>query len=301
MELYHLKTFVKVADEGNLTRASEALFASQPAISAHIKALEDELGVVLFSRTPKGMSLTPSGELLYQQAKQTLDSAEQFKQHAQQLRNELVGELKVGVHTDFGFMRIGPLFQQLTQQHAQLKPHFLQSSSVTVVQELRRGSLDGGFMFGPCNAADIAIYPIQQVPMVVVVPAIWKEQVEHATLADLCEMPWIFTSSSCPFYHISEQLFAEQAVKPKSLAFADTEEAVRELLKSQVGVALLRLDDAELAEQQGYAVCWRGVALEISLQFVILKQRQKEPVVQAFVESMYQVWQLPEEALMQTS
>ncbi|MES9912641.1 MAG: LysR family transcriptional regulator, partial [Candidatus Sedimenticola sp. 4PFRAG1] len=54
MELYQLKTFVKVADEGHLTRAAEQLFTSQPAISAHIKALEEELGVVLFQRTPKG-------------------------------------------------------------------------------------------------------------------------------------------------------------------------------------------------------------------------------------------------------
>ena len=44
MELYQLNTFVRIADEGSLTRAAELLFTSQPAISAQIKALEDELG-----------------------------------------------------------------------------------------------------------------------------------------------------------------------------------------------------------------------------------------------------------------
>ncbi|MCP5237554.1 MAG: LysR family transcriptional regulator [Zoogloeaceae bacterium] len=53
MELYHLRTFVTVAEEGHLTRASERLFTSQPAVSAHIKALEEELGVTLFERTPR--------------------------------------------------------------------------------------------------------------------------------------------------------------------------------------------------------------------------------------------------------
>jgi len=62
MELYQLKTFVTVAEEGHLTRAAERLFTSQPAISAHIKSLEEELGVTLFHRTPKGMQLTTEGE-----------------------------------------------------------------------------------------------------------------------------------------------------------------------------------------------------------------------------------------------
>lgn len=58
MEIYQLRTFVTIAKEGSITRASELLFLSQPAVSAHIKAMEDELGLVLFERTPRGMSLT---------------------------------------------------------------------------------------------------------------------------------------------------------------------------------------------------------------------------------------------------
>ena len=53
MELYQIKSFIAVAEEGNLTRASTRLFASQPAVSAHIKSLEEELGLNLFERTEK--------------------------------------------------------------------------------------------------------------------------------------------------------------------------------------------------------------------------------------------------------
>ena len=74
MELYHLRTFVTVAEEGHLTRASERLFTSQPAVSAHIKALEEELGVTLFERTPRGMQLTPAGDRLLATARTTLAS-----------------------------------------------------------------------------------------------------------------------------------------------------------------------------------------------------------------------------------
>lgn len=137
MELYQLKTFVKVADEGNLTRASEALFTSQPAISGQIKALEEGLGIQLFIRSSKGMLLTPAGRKLYQQARVTLDAAEQMKRQAQSLQNELVGELRIGMHTDYDFLRLGELYHSISRQYPALVSHFLQSSSATVIRELR--------------------------------------------------------------------------------------------------------------------------------------------------------------------
>ena len=60
MEIYQLRTFATVAELGQLTRAGEALHVSQPAITAQIKALEDELKVGLFARTSSGMLLTVS-------------------------------------------------------------------------------------------------------------------------------------------------------------------------------------------------------------------------------------------------
>ena len=69
MELHQLRTFVAVAEEGHLTRAAERMFVSQPAVSSHVKALEAELGVALFDRTPKGMRLTREGERLLGRAR----------------------------------------------------------------------------------------------------------------------------------------------------------------------------------------------------------------------------------------
>ena len=62
MEFYHLRSFVAVAQTGNLTQAAKRLYTTPPAISAHIKTLEEELSNPLFIRSSKGMSLTDKGQ-----------------------------------------------------------------------------------------------------------------------------------------------------------------------------------------------------------------------------------------------
>src|SRR5690349_4285723 len=64
MELYQLRSFAAIAETGQLTRAAEKLHVSQPALSAQLKALEEELEFALFERTSSGMTLTPAGKRL---------------------------------------------------------------------------------------------------------------------------------------------------------------------------------------------------------------------------------------------
>ena len=100
MELYQLKTFVMVAAEENLTRASERLYTSQPAVSAHIKALEEELGVALFIRSKKGMQLTKEGQLLLPKALEILDSAGDLLNQARRLQGKPIGNTRIAVSSN---------------------------------------------------------------------------------------------------------------------------------------------------------------------------------------------------------
>ncbi|HSI64189.1 MAG TPA: LysR family transcriptional regulator, partial [Candidatus Saccharimonadia bacterium] len=145
MELYQLRTFLTVAEEGNLTRAAEKLFTSQPAVSAQVKALEDELGMRLFERSPKGMQLTQGGRALSEQAKRVVDAARDFKHSAEGLRGTVSGELVLGLNNRPEILRLMEVLQELTARHADLRYEMVNGSSGVIIQGLEESSISIGF------------------------------------------------------------------------------------------------------------------------------------------------------------
>src|SRR5213593_3965554 len=99
MDLRRLEIFAKVAELGSFSRAAEALFLTQPTISEHIRALEDELGVQLLDRLGRGATPTRAGQLLLGYARRMLALAREAQQALDQFQGRMSGELVIGGST----------------------------------------------------------------------------------------------------------------------------------------------------------------------------------------------------------
>ena len=97
MDLRHLRYFIAVAEEQNIGRAAARLHISQPPLTRQIQQLEEELGVLLFTRTPRGMELTPAGEQLLEEARNIRALVEQATERTQRAGQGKLGRLDVGI------------------------------------------------------------------------------------------------------------------------------------------------------------------------------------------------------------
>ena len=180
MEIYQLRAFATAARLGNLTRTAEALHLTQPAITAQIKALEEELGVALFERRPGGITLTRAGELLLQDAEQILTTAGHLQGRARELQGEVTGQLVLGTLGDPESLRLGTLLGVLSEKLPLLEIKTRQGAAEDVREQVAAGLLRGGFYIGMQLPGEVGGLVLQTIHYRIVAPWRDRERVLHA-------------------------------------------------------------------------------------------------------------------------
>lgn len=292
MELYQIKTFVIVADEGNLTRAADRLHASQSAISLQIKALEEDFSVRLFKRSAKGMALTEEGTVLLEKARSLLAEAKAFKQVAAGLSGEVRGRARVGLHTSTTYLRTVDLIKFIKKKYPGLTLSLNQSSTWAIRKDIAAGNLEAGFFYSINVPEEISTLLLEKPHLKIVGPSAWYGKIENATWEDLAEMPWIWTPPGCSFHHHLTREFSSRGLKVRKAMVADSEDAHSALVRSETGLTLMRADEAEAEEAKGGICICKSEELMVCLFFGYSKDMSKDPVVRALIESVRSVWKI---------
>jgi DNA-binding transcriptional LysR family regulator len=291
VELYQLKTFIAVAEEGNLTKAAERIHASQPAMSAHIKALEEELGLPLFLRTPRGMQLTESGQGLKRKAETILLATDDMVNQAKVYREDLSGSLHVALNTDPEFLRITELISTLAETHPNIKLRLSQSYSASILHDVRDRRIDAGFCFFQNNNSEIEQISLQEIPVRIIAPAAWAAKVEGHSIEQLAALPWIKPDDECPFMKIVDGIFKDSGIAMTNYIEADSEDVIRQLVAAGKGISVIKQHDANTMVSAGTAViCETGPVLSLNINFLTPKNRQNDPLLQALIDAVVSIW-----------
>ena len=158
MEFRQLEYFVAVAHELHFARAAANLHVAQPSISQQIKALEAELGVQLFERTSKTVSLTGPGRELLPLAARLVADAEHMKRVAHTSARRIAGEIRIGFLADeYGHPRADRLLAAVRRHHPRLALEFHQVDFADHHRALETGEVDVAFVVEPAASTLLSI------------------------------------------------------------------------------------------------------------------------------------------------
>jgi DNA-binding transcriptional LysR family regulator len=287
MELHHLHTFVTVAAAGSITGAAAQLHTTPSGVSMNLKALEDELGVRLFVRTARGVTLTEAGERLRVQAQQTLTSAQALTDQARALRGKTLPQARVGLNASSTFLRAAALIASAHEIGLDL--HIVSGNSRQVLDGLRGETLDLGFVFGAVQDAALTAHPLCVAELVIAAPLAWANRLTDWESA--AGLAWIYGDGYCPFQEIVDRLFAERGLAYNKALQSDDETTKSELVTAGVGVTLLERSEAEQAASQGKLALWMiPETPPITCALSLVHRRVLSPELRLLRDAVLRAW-----------
>ena len=249
MELRHLRYFVAVAEEQNVTRAAARLFVSQPPLTRQIRDLEEELGVALFERTGKSIALTDAGRLFLEEARDCLARVDQAVARVRSFAGREAEVLNIGYAPSPTVEILPRIMKRLKEAYPGLKIQLHDHSSPEMLAGLREGSLQAALMVEPTRRAlsGLKFQPLIDYPMVLAVSPDhpWSGR-SWVKVSDAVKEPVVaYAREIFPDYH--ELLARTLGAKVRKLQFAE---------ECDSGLSLIA------AVESGKGVCFTASILE---------------------------------------
>lgn len=162
MDTEVLRYFKVAAQTGNMSRAAAELHISQPTLTVAIKKLEEELQVLLFERSKKGITLTTAGKKVFNQVEELLQSWNTLKREAGNASEEVRGVVRLGVHISVGCYFLPLFMPELLKKNPHLNIQLKHDLSRNVFQHMLNNQIDVGLVMNPENHPDLIIKEVAQ-------------------------------------------------------------------------------------------------------------------------------------------
>ena len=164
MNLQQLEYLVALDQTGQFQLAAEKCFVTQPALSMQVQKLEEELGVRLFERGRRGVTVTPTGRKVLEQARQALRAIQQLREVVSLEKGQMVGELRLGVIPTLAPYLLPLILGELTQTYPDLRVRVEELQTEYIVERLRDHRLDIGLLVTPLDDSLLREVPVLDEP-----------------------------------------------------------------------------------------------------------------------------------------
>ncbi|MEK6721001.1 MAG: LysR family transcriptional regulator [Chloroflexota bacterium] len=239
MLLAQIEGFIEIARQGNMRRAAYALSISQPALTARIQGLEEELAAALFRRTHSGMVLTPAGRAFLPHADRAIEAIRSGSSLVRELEHGVIGELALAVAPAVSTYVLPEILVRFTERHPEVRLLVRTGHSEEIVDLVARGEVELGIV-RQLRDARVRSRPLYEDELVLVarpdhpfalVGSVDVSEISHAQL--------ILFDRTSSYYDVTNALFRVAGVVPRGVTEVDNIEAAKRMVERGLGVALL--------------------------------------------------------------
>jgi len=295
MEVRQLQIFRVLAEELNFTRTAELVHTVQSNVTSQIKALEEELGVPLFDRLGRKVTLTDAGRRFQPFAERALEAMEHGLR-ALKAGSEPSGLLRIGAPESVLTYRLPKVIRAFRKRYPQVELVFRPYSDARLAIELETGKLDMAIHMGeelmpaansPTGVARIHSTHLRTEEVFLIAdvshPLAQRGAVEAV---DLEGQVLLLTEAGCGYRSKLERVLALKNVRPGSIVEFSSVEAIKQCVAAGMGLGLLPMIvvERELRQQLIKTLAWVGPPLDIATHIVWHKDKWVSPAMEAFVE-----------------
>ena len=205
MDLRALRYFIAVLEAGSLSRAAHSLYVAQPALTAQIKKLEGELGAQLLERSHAGVTPTPAGAQLYEDARRLLSDADAMRERIQRLPQGPEGSVTIALPFLLTSLLAGPLIASLRHSHPRIRIFVLDDLSLMVQKAMLDRRADLAILVDTASLHDMQVQPMAEESIYVcgqdvdgsVAPLLRPAPdggLPHMDFAHACQLPLVLQS-----------------------------------------------------------------------------------------------------------
>lgn len=241
MDIHQLKVFASVFKNRSFSRASEELYLTQPTISDHVKALENELDCKLFDRLGRTIIPTKDAEILYSHALEIIEKANTLKEAISQMKKEIKGELIIGASTIPGTYLLPSIMATFQRKHPSVSFQILISDSRGIVDKISKHELLLGIVGAKLGNDQLNYIPFVEDELIVVSsPSLVKNN--KMTLKELIKFPLVLREEGSGTRRETEKILENRGISLDKINIAGifgSTDAIKQAVKAGLGVSIL--------------------------------------------------------------
>jgi DNA-binding transcriptional LysR family regulator len=239
MDFDQLETFLEVARLSSFSRAAEKRFRTQPAISAQIRGLEEEIGARILDRSGGKVSITAAGKLFQKYAEETLEARKAVLTAIAETERVPRGEIIVGANEGTCLHILPEVFAQFKKQYPDVAVNIKSADYAKILDSVIDNSVDFGVVSMPVSDPRLTVVLIHRDELVIIVPPQHPlAKLKSATIADAARFPLVVPKAGHTRDAL-EDLFYENKLKPRYAMELDSSELLKRFVAADVGVGFI--------------------------------------------------------------